>query len=115
MEVKQAMRDHRFRDSLPVGMKDDVVKYLQNPNCGGCNITIFRRILKEASEKLKEYYPGREIATEEVPLLQENNWLVINCNANNLEQELRKLHPGRKQVSIARYEDQVTVVVNELD
>ena len=28
---------------------------------------------------------------------------------------LKKLKPGRKQISMSRYEDQVTVIINELD
>jgi chemotaxis methyl-accepting protein methylase len=32
-----------------------------------------------------------------------------------LEKKLSKLGPGRKQLDVARWEDQVTVVINELD
>ena len=31
MDVKQAMRDSRFRESLPASMRDDIQKYLNNP------------------------------------------------------------------------------------
>jgi hypothetical protein len=46
--------------------------------------------------------------------MAQNTWTVINCNIDELEKRLKALPPGRKQLELARYEDQVTVVVNEL-
>jgi hypothetical protein len=116
MEVKQALRDSRFRDSLPQEFKDDVQKFLHNPGCA-CNLPIYRRILREAKDHLMAYYPGRELLNveEEISNLAKNNFSVINCSKDELEEKLRRLGPGRKQIAVARYEDQVTVVVNELD
>jgi hypothetical protein len=116
MEVKQALRDSRFRESLGESFKADMIKYLDNPSCG-CNMPIYRRILKEARSELKAYYPNRELAveSEEVQQLAENHWMVINCKITELEDRLRRLSVGRKQIAIARYEDEVTVIVNELD
>lgn len=45
--------------------------------------------------------------------LIKNYWTVINCAVKDLEARLKSLPPGRKFVSIARYEDQVTVVIDE--
>lgn len=116
MDVKQALRDHRFRESLPSSFAEDLNKYLKNPGCA-CNIPIYRRILTDAQQQLKAYFPGREVVNlaEEIQKLAENHWLVINCHVDELEERLRKLPPGRKQLAVARYEDQVTVVVNELE
>lgn len=116
MEVKQALRDARFRDSLPLEFRDDVVKYLTNPGCA-CNLPIYRRFLKEAKKELQAYYPGREIFNEEEEIknLAENNWTVLNCHVDELEELLKKLPPGRKQLAMTRFENQVTVVINELD
>ncbi len=116
MEVKQALRDSRFRDSLPQEFKDDVQKFLHNPGCS-CNLPIYRRILREAKDQLMAYYPGRELLNveEEISNLAKNNFSVINCSKDELEEKLRRLGPGRKQIAVARYEDQVTVIVNELD
>ncbi len=116
MEVKQALRDQRFRDSLGGDFTDDLRKYLQNPGCA-CNVPLYRRILKERRDQLHEYYPGRELVDpeEEVRKLAENHWLVINCHVDDLEKALHDLPPGRKQLAVSRFEDQVTVVVNELD
>ena len=52
---------------------------------------------------------------EENKKLAENYWNVINCHIDDLEYNLKKLPPGRKQLDLSRYEDQVTVVINEID
>lgn len=116
IEVKQALRDARFRNSLPDSFKDDMQKYLNNPGCA-CNVPIYQKIMRDAKKELQAYYPNRSVADidEEVKKLAQNNWSVINCNIDELESKLRKLPPGRKQVTVARFEDQVTVVVNEID
>lgn len=116
MEVKQALRDARFRSSLPESFKDDIQKYLNNPGCA-CNVPIYQKVMREAKKELQAYFPNRSVADldEEVKKLAQNHWSVINCHVSELEAKLRKLSPGRKQVTVARFEDQVTVVVNELD
>lgn len=116
MQVKQALKDGRFRASLPPDFNQDIQKYLNNPGCA-CNVPIYRRILKEAREQLAAYFPGEEILDEEKELVKmaENHWTVINCHIDELESKLRRLPPGRKQLDVARFEDQVTVVVNELE
>ena len=116
IDVKTALKDSRFRKTLPDELAEDVNKYLQNPGCG-CNLKIYKNILKKCGEQLKNYYPGRELSSikEEVKKLSENHWTVINCHIDELEDRLKKLPRGRKQLAVTRFEDQVTVVVNELD
>ena len=116
LDVKQALRDARFRSVLPSELNEDIQKYLQNPGCA-CNMPIYRKVLKLAGKQLKEYFPDRELVDpdEEIKALAENHWSVINCHKDELEGKLRKLPSGRKQIAIARFEDQVTVVVNELN
>lgn len=115
MDVKQALRDSRFRDSLPSNFSEDISKYLQNPSCA-CNLPIYKKIINEAKQELLKYFPGKELPNIEEFKIPNNNWSVINCSANELESRLAKLLPnGRKQIAVARYEDQVTVVVNDLD
>jgi hypothetical protein len=115
-DVKLALKDGRFRDSLPKTLESDLIKYLQNPGCP-CNVPFYRKLLKEAKETLLDYFQGGEIVEEqeEIKKLAENQWQVINCNISELESKLRSLPPGRKQIAVTRYEDQVTVVVNELN
>lgn len=73
--------------------------------------------MKEAKPQLQAYFPNRTVANldREAEKLAENKWSVINCHKDELEEKLRKLPNGRKQIAIARFEDQVTVVVNEID
>jgi hypothetical protein len=116
MEVKQALKDHRFRNTLPKNLAKEVNDFLNNPGCP-CNVPLYRSILKDCKKQLQEYFPGKEIANveKEIQTLAQNTWSVINCSVDKLEENLRKLPPGRKQLAITRYEDKVTVVVNELD
>lgn len=120
LDVKKALKDSRFRDALSSEFKSkhevELVKFLSDPGCA-CNMSLYRAVLTEARPQLQQYYPGKEIYKEEEELqkLAQNNWTVINCKIDELEDRLRKLGPGRKQVAITRYEDSVTAVINELD
>ena len=116
LDVKRALRDSEFRKTLPESLLDDVQKFLNNPGCV-CNVPIYRKIMKFGGEQLKKYFSDKILVTpeEEEAKLAKNNWSVINCSIGDLETNLKKLNKGRKQIAISRYEDQVTVIVNELD
>lgn len=115
-EIKQALKDSRFRLTLPKDMAPQVEQFLDNPGCA-CHAPLYRKILKECREQLARYFPGSDIPDqeEEIRRLADNRWSVINCHIDELESRLARLPPGRKQMDIARWQDQVTVVVNELD
>jgi hypothetical protein len=119
-DIKIALKDKRFRDTLPHSFKEDLFKWEKNPGCG-CNVGFYKRILSEASDQIKSYYPNKtfnsNLGHEELnqDFIIKNNFYVINCSINDLEFNLKKLSPGRKQLAIARYEDQVTVLINDLD
>lgn len=115
-DVKLALKDDRFLESLPKSFAEDIAKYKRNPGCG-CNISFYKKILKYARDELTKYFPGKEIdqTDDDVSILSKNNFSVINCRIDQLEATLKKLPPGRKQLAIARYEDQVTVVINDLE
>jgi hypothetical protein len=118
-DIKQALLDERFRASLPDSLTEDVQKFLKNPGCA-CNHPIYMNVMRKASKEISEYFPMMETpAPEEIEKNLEkssaNDWQVINCNINELATELKKLKPGRKQMDIARWQDQVTVVINHLD
>lgn len=115
-DVKRALKDSRFRSTLPKEMEKDLDEFLNNPGCA-CHVPLYRRIVKECKEQLQKYYPDLEVPNQEEELkkLAENNWSVISCHIDELETRLSKLGPGRKQLDVARWEDQVTVVVNDLD
>lgn len=116
LDVKMAMRDSRFRNSLPAELHEDVKKYLENPGCA-CNMPIYRRVIKLGKTQLQSYFPNRSVSDpeEEDRLLMKNSFLVIDCHVKDLEANLNRLGPGRKQITCSRYEDKVVVIVNELD
>lgn len=118
-DVKQALLDERFRESLPQDLNEDVAKFLSNPGCL-CNHPIYKKILTKAPEQLAKYYPNKtrieiQEIEKEIESLSDNNWIVINCNTTELADQLKKLPRGKMNLDIARYQDQITVVVKYLD
>lgn len=115
-DVKSALKDSRFRLTLPKEMSAEVEEFLNNPGCP-CHAPLYRKILRECREQLSRYFPDRSIpdTEDEIRRLAENRWTVINCHVSELESRLARLGPGRKQLDVARWQDQVTVVINELD
>jgi len=116
LDIKQALKDSRFRETLPPILMDDVQKFLKNPGCA-CNMPLYKKIMAECSDQVKQYFPNTEIQNlqEEIQKLADNKFSVINCSIDELENKLRKLGAGRKQIAVARFEDQVTVIINDLD
>ena len=116
LDVKMAMRDSRFRNSLPAELQDDVKKYLENPGCA-CNMPIYSRVIKLGKTQLQAYFPGRPLSDpdEENKMIMKNSFVVIDCHVKDLEANLNRLAPGRKQITCSRYEDKVVVIINELD
>lgn len=115
-DIKKALRDDRFRQTLPKEMDKDVHEFLGNPGCA-CHLPLYRKIMKDCGEQLARYYPGHAVpdVDKDLEIMAENHWTVINCHVDELEKKLNKLGPGRKQLDVARYQDQVTVVINDLD
>lgn len=115
LDIKHAIiHDGRFRELFPE-LSKEFTDVLNNPGCG-CNIPIFHKVLKY-KERLRQYFPNREIEApeEEIKELSQNRWQVINCKANELEEKLNKLYrTGRKQIAVARWQDEITIVVNDL-
>jgi hypothetical protein len=110
------LKDPNFLNSLPPNLQPDVQKYLQNPSCG-CNMGFYNKIMQEAVEQVASYFPTKILVPpqEQVEKLAKNSWIVINCSIGEIEARLKALPAGRKQITVARYEDQATVIINELD
>lgn len=115
IDIKQALHDDRFCNLFPE-LQHEIDRLKKQPSCGSCSIPLAHTILNTYSDRVEKYFPNRKVIKpkEEAKTLSENHWQVINCSINDLEGELKKLPPGRMQLAITRYEDQVTVVVNEL-
>lgn len=117
--IKQALLDERFRASLPESLQEDIAKFLKNPGCA-CNHPIYLNVMKKAGKQVANYFPAMEAATVEeleksAEKIAANSWQVINCHKDELVHKLRELGPGRKQLDVARWQDQVTVVINHLE
>ena len=117
--IKQALMDDRFRASLPDTLQEDIQKFLKNPGCA-CNHPISLNVMKKAGSQVRDYFPSMEASSVEdleksADKVAANSWQVINCNKDELVFKLRELGPGRKQLDISRYKDEVTVVVNHLE
>lgn len=114
-EIKQALKDSRFRQKLPEYFQSEVTKFLSNPNCG-CNAPLYRKIVSECGHILSDYFPNKEVNKEIIEEIkkEEGSWTVINCHINELENNLRKIKHAKVNIAMARYEDEVTVVVQEI-
>jgi len=114
LEIKHAiLTDGRFRKLFPE-LNEDILKVLNDPSCG-CNVPVYDKFFKYKN-RLAKYFSKRDIKSpeEEVQEMNQNNWNVINCKADELEEVLNKLHKvGRPQLAVARYEDKITVIINE--
>jgi len=117
-DIKQALLDERFRGSLPPELTEDVQSFLKNPGCA-CNHPIYMNVMRKAGKEIANYFPTKDVSSDEMEKTLErvakNEWQVINCNIQELSAELKKLPVGRKQLDIARWQDQVTIVINHLE
>jgi|SRR5581483_233872 len=115
LEIKQALfADERFRALFPE-FKKEIDEFIKNTGCP-CNVSLYQKILNY-KDRLQKYFPTREIETpkEEAEKLSKNKFKVINCHIDELETKLKKLPPGRKQIAVTRFEEQVTVIINDLE
>lgn len=114
LSIKHAiLTDFRFRDLFPE-LKKEITEVLNNPSCA-CNVPIYDMFFRY-KDRLAKYFSNYEIKSpqEEAEELNRNHWNVINCKTNELEEVLNKLHKvGRVQIAVARYEDDLTVIVND--
>jgi hypothetical protein len=115
MDIKLALRDHRFRELFPE-LKSELDRAIAQPHCGSCSTPVAREILRRYGSRLADYFPGRPILSENgVSGDTDYHWKVYNGACAELEDWLRKLPPGSaKQVAIARDGTDCTCVVGEV-
>lgn len=111
-KIKKALLDSKFRSLYPE-LKKEIDQWIENPGCK-CNIPLYNTILSDIS-RLKLYFGQESVVTE--PILeipgQVNHWSIFNGHIDKLNDYLQSLSPGPKQIAIARWQDQVTVIVND--
>ena len=64
MDIKNAMKDEKFRATLPESLAPEVQKFVNNPSCS-CNVPVYKKIIKEAKDQVLAYFPGKEIMSQE--------------------------------------------------
>ncbi len=114
MDVKQAIWDKRFQELFPEH-KDEFEAFLKDPGCA-CNIK-FLRTLMRYKERMKKYFPTKEIITpeEEDAILSKNDYVVINCPIDQLEMKMKGYPRSKRMVAAARWKDRVTVILNDIN
>lgn len=111
--IKKALLDNSFR-KLFSEFKDEINQWINNPDCK-CNLPLYKAILSNEN-KLKEYFGNNITIPHQEELDQPeqfNRWTVINCSIDELQNHLDNLEHGPKQIAIARWEDQVTLIIND--
>ena len=112
LDLKQAIWDSRFRDLFPE-MKDQFERYLKDPGCA-CNVGFLKGLMREG-ERLKQYFPTKEmVTTEEEVDGAANDYVVINCPVEQLQDRLRTYPKTKRMVAAARWQNRVTVVLNDV-
>lgn len=112
-ELKKALWNQGFREMFPE-LKTQINTFLSNPNCK-CNEPLYNTLLT-AKDRLEKYFGGPVKLTSQ-PVTKESlksKIHVINTTKDLLESELRSLPVGPKHISLARYEDKITAVVQLL-
>lgn len=106
-EIKRELWKKAFRDLFPE-WKDQIGKFLANPGCE-CNRPLLISIL-ESKDRLESYFKRPIKVAMSLPP-RGGQVRVINTDIHRLEEELRNLPPGMKYIALARYQDQITAVV----
>lgn len=121
--IKKSLYDSEFRELL-INNNDSYSKlidqWINNPNCQ-CNNELYTKIFENINI-LRQYY-GENIYISNINKfdnIQINNedetinyWTVFNGSIHEIEDFLNNLGNGIKQIAIARYKDEVTIIVNE--
>lgn len=113
IDVKAAIWSQKFRDLFPE-YKVALERYLKDPGCA-CNLGLVKDLMR-MKDRMQQYFPDKECQTpEEEESELKNEWMVINCNVNDLEQKLKRLSKGKRIVAAARFKDRITAIVNDIE
>lgn len=59
-DLKKALHDRTFVESLPEVLKEGHERYMKAPGCN-CHLPFFKRVLEDARKELKEYFAANGI------------------------------------------------------
>lgn len=115
-DLKRACKKGDFRKLFPE-LRAQFDAYIQKPGCGHCAAQLISGLM-EHPERLQEYFGEVELDVtppESFDPVGAANFSVINCSVHELEDRLNALPAAAYQITVARYEDQVTAIINRLD
>ncbi len=113
IDVKAAIWSQKFRDLFPE-YKVALERYLKDPGCA-CNLGLIKDLMR-MKDRMQQYFPDKECKTpDEEESELKNEWMVINCNVNDLEQKIKRLSSGKRIVAASRFKDRITAVVNDIE
>jgi hypothetical protein len=114
--LKSACKKGEFRKLFPE-LRAQFDAYIQKPGCGHCAAKLISGLMNYP-DKLRTFFGEVEfdvVVPESFDPVVATNFSVINCSVHELEDRLNALPAATYQITVARYEDQVTVVINRLD
>lgn len=110
MDIKSAIWDKRFQELFPEH-EEKFKKTLKSPGCA-CNIKFLRTLMKE-KERLQKYFPTKEIKEEEA-VVERDDYVVVNCPIDQLQNKLKSYPKKKRIVAAARWKDSITVILNDI-
>lgn len=115
-ELKRAAKKGDFRSQFPE-LRGEFDDFISKGGCAHCAKKMIEGLM-QYEDRLFEYFGDVILAIdppESFDPVGDNNFTVINCGVHELEDKLNALPPAAYQITAARYEDKVTVVINRLD
>ena len=112
--LKKQFYDPAFRALFP-DLGEHFSKFFQKPGCK-CNGYLYIQIIKNL-DKLTEWF-GQDIELDQVlsgMVAGKNEWTVISGTIDEMEDILNALPRGPKTFAVARWENQLTIVIRDLD
>jgi len=115
-DLKRASKKGDFRNLFPE-LRAQFDGYIQKPGCGHCASQLISGLM-EFQDRLLQYFGEVTfdvMTPESFDPVGAMNFSVINCSIHQLEDKLNALPTGAYQITVARYEEQVTAIINRLD
>lgn len=113
----------QFRDLFP-DMAEKFSEYFKNPSCP-CNYGLVQHVVSDGTA-LERWFKRPVMLDDNLRAMSEKlmmrhgpggqrEFWVLNTTTDKLQSELDSLPPGPKTFAIARWQDQVTVVIQDLE
>ena len=115
-DLKRASKKGDFRKLFPE-LRAQFDGYIQKPGCGHCAAQLISGLMG-FQDRLQTYFGEVDFDVappESFDPVGAMNFSVINCSIPELEDRLNALPVAAYQITVARYEDQVTAIINRLD